>query len=62
MLSVVYDQRNESAPLFIMSSNLQTWLDIHWSNPFSWIIIAIAYPTYSLYNIEHSSSFFICSL
>jgi len=29
MLSVVYDQRNESAPLFIMSSNSQTWLDIH---------------------------------
>jgi len=35
MLSLVSDQRNKFAPLSIMSSNLQNWLDIHSSNPFS---------------------------
>jgi len=36
MLSLATDQRNKSALLSIMWSNIQNWLDIHWSNPFSW--------------------------
>jgi len=44
MLIPVFDKRNKSATLSIMSSNLHNnWLDNHWSNPFSWLIIAIPY-------------------
>jgi len=42
MLILFYNQRNKSVLLYIMSSNLQNWLDIHWSNPFSWLIIVIS--------------------
>jgi len=41
MLILVSDHRNKCAPFSIMSSNLQNWLNIHWSKPFSWLIIVI---------------------
>jgi len=60
MLSLVSDQRNKSAPLYDMSSNLQNWLDVHWSNPISWLIIVIPYTLY-LITLARFIIIYMCS-